>query len=131
MYLCYNTHMRPERIKKIKTLTAFCVAVAAYLLIHRFLGLSIPCLFHSVTGLKCPGCGVTHMAEALLSLDFKGAYSANPFLFVTAPFLAFEIFYEVFFSVRGSAFYRFNNILLIIYSGLLILFGILRNIYSL
>ena len=122
--------MRPERIKKIKTLVAFCIAVAAYLLIHRFFGLSIPCFFHSVTGLKCPGCGVTHMTEALLSLDIQGAYSANPFLLITAPFLAFEIIYEVFFSVRGTAFYRFNSILLIIYSVLLILFGILRNIYS-
>lgn len=71
------------------------------------------------------------MAEALVSLDIKSAYEANPFLLITSPFLAFEIIYEVFFSKRNSPFYRFNNILLIVYSAALVLFGILRNIYSL
>ena len=71
------------------------------------------------------------MAAALLSLDIKSAFKANPFLLITSPFLAFEIIYEVFFSVRNTPFYRFNDILLIVYSAALIFFGILRNIYSL
>ncbi|MEG1858689.1 MAG: DUF2752 domain-containing protein [Pseudoflavonifractor sp.] len=50
----------------------------AYALFVRSTGWSIPCPFHLVTGLLCPGCGVTRMCLALLRLDFAGAWAANP-----------------------------------------------------
>ncbi|MEG1879231.1 MAG: DUF2752 domain-containing protein [Pseudoflavonifractor sp.] len=50
----------------------------AYALFVGFTGLAIPCPFHAVTGLLCPGCGVTRMCLALLRLDFLSAWRANP-----------------------------------------------------
>ena len=47
-----------------------------------YTGLAIPCLFRKVTGLLCPGCGVTGMCVALLHLDWRGAFSCHPVLFV-------------------------------------------------
>ncbi len=49
-------------------------AVLAYL-IHK--GLRIPCLFHQVTGLLCPGCGNTRATMALLRLDIKAMLGYN------------------------------------------------------
>ena len=38
-----------------------------------------PCPFHSITGLKCPGCGMTRACIALARGDIHGALHYNPF----------------------------------------------------
>lgn len=48
-------------------------------------GLMIPCPIRAVTGLYCPGCGVSRMCLALLRLDFYGAWRANPALLLSLP----------------------------------------------
>ena len=40
----------------------------------------IPCPFHALTGLWCPGCGMTRALHHLLHADVAGALSANLFL---------------------------------------------------
>ena len=60
----------------------------AYALFVRLTGLALPCPFHLVTGLLCPGCGVTRMSLALLRLDFAAAWQANPALLLLLPVLA-------------------------------------------
>lgn len=59
----------------------------AYALFVRLTGLAIPCPIRLVTGLLCPGCGVTGMCLALLGLDFPGAWRANPGLLLLLPLL--------------------------------------------
>jgi len=46
------------------------------------------CPFKAVTGLPCPGCGMTHAFLALGRLDFAGAFSANPLVFPLAALTA-------------------------------------------
>lgn len=60
----------------------------AYALFVRLTGLALPCPFHLVTGLLCPGCGVTRMSLALLRLDFAAAWQTNPALLLLLPVLA-------------------------------------------
>lgn len=47
--------------------------------------LRIPCLFHELTDLYCPGCGVTRMCLALVKMDFKRAFYNNRALFICIP----------------------------------------------
>ncbi|MBQ8768479.1 MAG: DUF2752 domain-containing protein [Oscillospiraceae bacterium] len=53
------------------------LAVGALLAYLVYTGLQIPCLFRSVTGLLCPGCGNTRATLALLRLDFKAVLRYN------------------------------------------------------
>ena len=84
-----------------------------------YTGLAIPCLFRKVTGLLCPGCGVTGMCVALLHLNWKGAFFCHPVLFVlllplTAVFIC------------SAA--RWQNLILYVSVAALVIFGVVRNL---
>lgn len=63
------------------------LAGLAYLAFCLTTGLRLPCPFYTVTGLLCPGCGITRMMLALARLDFTAAYAANPAVLLTGPLL--------------------------------------------
>ena len=64
-----------------------CVLVAGicYGFVISRLGFGIPCMFRLLTGLKCPGCGVSHMALRLMAGDIPGAFRENPAVFCLLP----------------------------------------------
>lgn len=106
------------------------VAIAFfYFLFVSVMGWGIPCLFHVLTGYDCPGCGVTRMILSLSQGDFLSSYQANPFLFLTWPFLAFEIYYAGYHLPKLKKKDRVNDILLLLYGIALLAFGVLRNIF--
>jgi len=41
------------------------------------------CIFHTLTGLPCPTCGMTRAAQALLRGDFSAAFGWNPLFLPT------------------------------------------------
>jgi len=47
-----------------------------------------PCVFHAITGLHCPGCGLTRMLHALVHGDVARAWSMNPLAMIALPLLA-------------------------------------------
>lgn len=49
------------------------------------IGFGIPCLFRLITGLQCPGCGITHMALCLMHGDLSGAFHANAMVLTLLP----------------------------------------------
>lgn len=74
--------------KKLLKETLVCGGIlAAYYFFVRLTGLSIPCVFYEVTGLKCPGCGLTAMCVHLAHFRFGEALRANPLMFFFAPVL--------------------------------------------
>ena len=73
--------------RKIRFLLLVCLLGIACLIWLRMGGPSVPCVFHELTGLQCPGCGVTRMILALSRLDLAAAMKANAFLTVTLPYL--------------------------------------------
>lgn len=92
-------------------------------------GLAIPCVFRKMTGWLCPGCGITTLCLCLVKMDFRGAYEANPFLFLTFPFLIFELFYLRYINKEEeSTFSKINMGILILYLAALLGFGFYRNL---
>lgn len=77
--------MKKRLLRLIVICAAFLVGGCAYAIFVRATGLAIPCLFYTLTGLKCPGCGVTRMALCLLRLDFAGAWRQNPAILCLLP----------------------------------------------
>lgn len=76
-------NMKRKRLSQVITY-AVCIMMAGFVygIFVKYTGFAIPCPFRTVTGLKCPGCGVTGMCMALMQLDFQAAYRCHPMLFI-------------------------------------------------
>lgn len=90
----------------------------------------ISCPFHRLTGLLCPGCGVSRMCLALLRLDFAAAFQANAMLLALLPAgLALSAAHAVRFVRTGPcALTRLERTAVWLMAVLLMAFGILRNL---
>ena len=76
-----------SRLKKVLTTTAILLGVGVgYLLIIQFTPFGIPCVFHLVTGLDCPGCGISRMFVALSHGDILLAAQSNLLVLCLLPF---------------------------------------------
>ena len=81
----------------------------------------IPCVFKEITGLDCPGCGMTRAVLAMLDGDFYQAFRFNMLVFVLAPIYLLYLYFERKNKQRSSK-YLMGGMLIL--SGL---FFILRN----
>ena len=70
-----------------RLLTALLIIIAAAILL-LILPSFYRCPFYAVTGIPCPGCGVTRGAYHLLHLDFARAWKANPCVYLVAIYAA-------------------------------------------
>lgn len=82
------------------------------------------CPIKALTGLNCPGCGITRMFVALFHGNIYQAFRYNPLVFIELPIIAILILL-----------YRFNkksrkvvNILFIVLLVITVVYGVLRNI---
>ncbi len=101
-----------------------------YGMLVRRIGFGIPCVFRLVTGLKCPGCGVTHMALCLMRGDLSGAFYENPVVLILLPIgliLAIRLTYR-YLRTGSKRLTRWENRMVIGMIVLLIGFGIARNL---
>ena len=67
-------------------------AVVLFYILSRN-GIGIPCLFHRITGLLCPGCGNSRAALALLQLDIFSALQYNLLFPVEFIYIAWVYFF--------------------------------------
>ncbi len=106
-----------------------CLAVLLFALLARQ-GIGIPCLFHKITGLLCPGCGNSRAALALLRLDFAGALQYNMLFPLEFFYLGWIIFFCCREYLKGNPFsYRPKHIWLDITVLILVAtWWVLRNL---
>ena len=86
---------------------------------------TVLCPFKALTGLPCPGCGITHAFLALGRLDFAGAWAANPLVFPLAALAALHAAGKIPRALRGAKVVNFAL------AGVLVFWGcrLLRHIY--
>ena len=121
-------HRERYSSRKIRFLLLVCLLGIACLIWLRMGGPSVPCVFYKVTGLQCPGCGVTRMILALSRLDLPAALRANAFLTVTLPYLIALLLYSAYKWVRDEKAGAKVEASAVIYCIGLILFGVIRNL---
>jgi hypothetical protein len=78
-----------------------------------------PCLLHETTGLYCPGCGSLRSLHQLLHGHLERAFSLNPFLVLSLPFLISAPFLRKWLYRAWVPWAAF---------AVLVVYGILRNI---
>jgi hypothetical protein len=91
------------------------------------------CLFYSITGLKCPGCGSQRAIHQLLNGNISAAFHYNAMMVSAIPYLALGFVLEYY--KPGNAF--LNRLRLVLYHGravwavaiLILTFWLLRDIY--
>ena len=70
----------------------FCYFIISVILNSlNIIDITIPCLWTSIFGYECPGCGFTTACQKVIHLDFIGAFESNKLFFIIAPALAYYI----------------------------------------
>ena len=60
------------------------------------------CVFRSLTGLTCPGCGTTRALHEITHGHFKAAFMLNPLLLLASPFLIYAFLRYSVIVMRGG-----------------------------
>lgn len=120
--------MRPRLYKVLKKYSIIFGVGLAYLIWVLITDLRIPCPLSALSGIKCPGCGVTRMIAAIARLDLASAFGYNPFLFVTGPVILLLVFLPEYRYVRYARYdMRWERYIALPLVFAAIIFGILRN----
>lgn len=69
----------------------FSVVLSAFFQID----ITINCLWRTIFGFKCPGCGLTNACIELVKLRFHKAFECNPLVFIVIPGLVWYGFSEI------------------------------------
>lgn len=119
------------RLKHLLFLVGFWALIGlGYLIFVWYFGFGVPCLFHLITGLKCPGCGVTRMVLSLAQLQFQEAWNSNAALLCLLPVGAvLAVDASITYVRTGNPFlHKWQKPVIWCIIVLLLIFGILRNI---
>jgi len=113
-------------LKKISVL----LSVLIFIILILVIGIKIPCPFYILTGLHCPGCGITRCILSILKLDFYAAFRYNPLVFILLPFIFVYVIYKIYtwlFNKKDKLTYKLEGYPVYILVIILIIYGILRN----
>lgn len=98
-----------------------------YYFLYEKYSFSIDCPFHKLTGLYCPGCGITRLIFSLIKFDFYQAFRYNPLVFIMMiTFFIYEIL-NIFIK-KDIMLLKIKKEYALILLIIVLLFGILRNI---
>ncbi len=107
---------------------AYILAIGlAYFAVIKLTGRSLPCFYLKTTGLLCPGCGITNLFLSLAGLDFSGAFSSNPVVFLLLIVWNFVGVMQIIGGIKFLSNKNFLYFLLYFSIFLLVIFGIVRN----
>lgn len=124
--------MKERLYKTLKPIFLILLLGIVYVVLIYTTDFRIPCPFRYVTGLDCPGCGVSRVILSYLKLDFKTAFYTNPVITVILPILFVDFIYHKYHYVvhnNRKPFNKLENISMYVMIGSLILYAVIKNIY--
>ena len=99
----------------------FVTIMAILVLMDR---IAIPCIFNKVTGLYCPGCGITRAIKAGLKGHFSESFHNNVLLYTVIPLLFLN---EIIYRLTKKKYKKAYNVTIIVLLIGVVIFEILRN----
>lgn len=117
--------------KLVRTYVMICIGGILYYIWYRITNIGIPCMFYTITGFKCPGCGITRMITELSRLHFRDAFGYNPLLFILFPYGMFVGIRHLVYAIVMGMKYPYgkrHKVILYCVIAMLIIFGVVRNI---
>ena len=110
-------------LKNKKNFILFMIGILIiFICLNKDIG--IPCIFYELTGLYCPGCGITRAFLSLLKLNIYQAFRYNMLVIILLPLLVVCLIYKV--ILKGNK--KIPNTVWIFLLIITICFGIFRNI---
>lgn len=101
------------------------VILMAILLIHG--KIAIACVFYEITGLYCPGCGITRSILSLIDGDIYQAFRYNPIIFIDIPLIIIASIIDFIYKDNKKV-KKVTNAIYIMLLIITLVFGVLRNI---
>ena len=123
--------MRKRILKVISILIASFLVLIGYYFLSTNYNITIPCLFHLITGFYCPGCGTTRLVFALLNGHVSEAYNYNRLFFILLPFIVMYGVYKIYIYIldkEDKIICKIPNVLIYMLLFIVMMFGVLRNI---
>ena len=97
-----SPRLHPLRLACVVAVCFIFVIGLWWLKTHGLAGTPLRCIFHQLTGLHCPGCGMTRATSALLEWDVIPAIRCNPLGVILLPIALFGVGLEAIGWVRGT-----------------------------
>lgn len=101
-----------------KVLKAIIILAGTFILLKIF---NVQCLFKSILGVPCPGCGLTRAVEAFLHGNLREAFYWHPLFFI-APIVLFLVISDL--EVIRKINKKYMNIIIFI------LIGVFLGVYA-
>ena len=112
---------------KIRDIIVLIVIFLIYAVLIISFDIGIPCVFYEITGLYCPGCGITRLCLSLFEGDVYQAFRYNPIIFIDLPIL-FILFVLNIFLKKNKNIKKITDVIIIFLATITIIFGVIRNI---
>lgn len=118
-------------LKKIISITIIPIIGILLYFFYTKLDISFVCIFHEITGLYCPGCGITRSFVAIVNGEYYQAFRFNPYGCLVLPFLIFYIQYEFYcwgFNKKDCIIRKIPKSILYVLIVSVLIYGVLRNV---
>ena len=112
---------------KIRDIIVLIVIFLIYTVLIISFDIGIPCVFYEITGLYCPGCGITRLCLSLFEGGIYQAFRYNPIIFIDLPIL-FILFVLNIFLKNNKNIKKITDVIIIFLATITIIFGVIRNI---
>ena len=121
--------MKKRLIRVVRRYGVLLFVGLAYYVFVSLTNVGIPCPVRLITGLQCPGCGISRMLMSLVRLDLKAAFQYNPVVLLTMPIILFCVIRSDIDYIRTgrNSLDRYQPVW-IAELVILLIFGIIRNI---
>lgn len=123
-----------HQVRILKQVAITLTIACSYYIWLQITNIGLPCIYNTITGYYCPGCGVTRMFLALLQFDFLQAFKSNSLIFLLLPYGVFSFFRHTIYLYRNGKSYpykKYHTVILFILLLFTIIFTIARNIPAL